>query len=83
MKHSSGITPDQLRELHLTLLKATLQSEKLLEGLDEDSLVYQTLFRLSDNIESVIYNALYDANDLLFDTSSPYEPIDVDTEIKL
>ena len=83
MKHSLGITPDQLRELHMTLLKANLQAENLLKGLDQESLVYETLFRLSNNIESVIYNALYDANDLLFDESCPYEPIDVETEIKL
>jgi len=69
------ITPSQLREIHKLLLSAIHKTEALYKELPEDSLTHQTLFRLSNNIESVIFNALYDANDLLFDDFPSYPPI--------
>ena len=69
------IKPDQLREIHKLLLAAISKTEKLYKELPQESITHETLFRLSNNIESVIFNALYDANDLLFDESSPYPPI--------
>ena len=65
------IKPDQLREIHKLLLAAISKTEKLYKELPQESITHETLFRLSNNIESVIFNALYDANDLLFDESSP------------
>jgi len=70
------ITPSQLREIHKLLLSAIHKTEALYKELPEDSLKHETLFRLSSNIESVIFNALYDANDLLFDETCPYPPIE-------
>ena len=51
------ITPSQLREIHKLLLSAIHKTEALYKELPEDSLTHQTLFRLSNNIESVIFNA--------------------------
>ncbi len=69
------IKPSQLREIHKLLLAAISKTEALYKEFPQDSLKHETLFRLSNNIESVIFNALYDANDLLFDETSPYPPI--------
>jgi hypothetical protein len=80
MKHSSGITPDQLRELHKTILKASLQTETLMKGLDQESEVYSKLLWLQSDIEAIIFNKLYP---LLEYCQYNYEPIDVDTEINL
>ena len=83
MRHSSGITSDQIRDIHISLLKATLQAEALIKGLSPDSVLYETISRLIENTEAVIFNPLYDINDYLFDNVIPYEPIDEEYEIKL
>ena len=69
------IKVEQIRELHKTILNAYYQVEQLQKQVDQDSITFDTLVKLGSNIDNLIFNGIFDVNDLLFDETLPYEPI--------
>jgi len=68
-------TAEQLRQLHITILKAIDQAEQLLDNPEFEQGSYQRdyAFKIVQDLESVIYNPLYDIKDYL---DIEYDPIE-------
>ena len=72
-------TAQQLRQLHITILKAIDQAEQLLENPEFEVGSFQRdyAFKIVMDLEKVIYSPLYDINDYMEIHYPPIEKEDM------
>jgi len=72
-------TAEQLRQLHITILKAIDQAEQLLDNPEFETGSFQRdyAYKIIMSLEGVIYNPLYDINDYMEIDYPPIEKEDM------
>jgi len=72
-------TADQLRQLHISILKAIDQAEQLVDNPEFEVGSFQRdyAYKIVMGLESVIYNPLYDINDYMEINYAPIEKEDM------
>ncbi len=72
-------TAEQLRQLHITILKALDQTEQLLDNPEfpTDSIQRDYAFKIITDLEAVIYRPLFDINDYMEINYPPIEKEDI------